>query len=90
MNKPKSSSHTLFGLPKLHPRYAHFVTPFLISLLMTCIISLVSTLTGMGVVPGLLRIWLSAWVASWLVAFPTLIFVLPLVRKVTAAIVDTP
>lgn len=90
MNKSKPTSHTIFGLPKLHPRYAHFVMPFLLSMLMTCIISLVSTLTGIGIVPGLLGIWMSAWAASWLVAFPTLLIALPFVRKITAAIVDMP
>jgi hypothetical protein len=34
--------------------------------------------------------WLGSWGLSWLVAFPTLLLVLPLVRKATAAVVQMP
>ncbi|KHF76479.1 hypothetical protein PJ15_3235 [Acinetobacter sp. neg1] len=29
------------------------------------------------------HIWLSAWGISWLIAFPVLLLVLPIVRKIT-------
>jgi hypothetical protein len=31
---------------------------------------------------------MSAWVISWLIAFPTLLLVLPVVRKITAILVQ--
>jgi len=31
---------------------------------------------------------MSAWMASWLVAFPTLLVVLPVVRRIVAALVQ--
>ena len=75
---------------KLPARYASFVMPLLLSIVMTCVISLVSTVLGVGMGPDLLHKWLRAWSASWLVAFPTVLFVLPLVRKATAALVESP
>ncbi len=80
-------SETLLGTPKLPARYAAAVLPLLLSVLMTCIVSLVTTLRGIGWAPNFLEVWLSAWALSWLIAFPTLLVALPLVRRATAAIV---
>jgi hypothetical protein len=85
---PRPSPATFLGLPKLPARFAGIVMPLLLSVLMTFIVSMISTLKGIGVVPGFVRIWLGAWAVSWVVAFPTLLLVLPLVRRATAAIVD--
>lgn len=81
---------TLFR--KLPARYAGLVMPLLLSILMTSIVSLISTWRGVGglVVPGFWRLWLGSWFWSWVVAFPTLLLVLPLVRRATAALVETP
>lgn len=84
-----SSARGPFGLRKLPARYAGIVMPLLLSVLMTCIVSLISTWRGIGFVPHFLRLWLGAWGLSWLVAFPTLLLVLPLVRRATAALVET-
>ena len=75
-------------LQKLPARYASIVMPLLLSIVMTCIISFVSTLLGVGMEPALLQKWLKAWLFSWIVAFPTVLVVLPLVRKLTAALVE--
>jgi len=84
-NRPKKN---FLGLPKLPARFAAWVMPLLLSILMTFIVSMISTLRGVGLSPEMPRIWLSAWGLSWVFAFPTLLLVLPLVRKATAAIVD--
>ena len=75
---------------RLPARYAGIVMPLFLSLFMTCIVSLVSTLRGIGLAEHFLSIWLSAWGLSWLIAFPTLLMVLPLVRRLTALVVETP
>ena len=83
-----SNKSTIFlGIPKLPSRYGSLVMPLLLSVFMTCIVSLISTVKGMGVSPRLTAMWLSAWWVSWLVAFPVLLLVLPVVRKVTATLV---
>lgn len=76
--------------PKLPARYAGVVAPLLLSVLMTCLVSFVSLLRSVGWTPELPALWLSAWWMSWLVAFPTLLLVLPLVRRATALLVDAP
>lgn len=78
------------GLALLHTRYSAVVMPFFLSIIMTCVISLVSTLRSVGLVPGFLQLWLGSWALSWVIAFPTLLVVLPLVRKVTFAFVQMP
>ena len=50
----------------------------------------VAALTGVGGGPGFFAAWLEAWGISWLIAFPVLLVVLPLVRRLTALIVETP
>ena len=75
---------------KLPARYAAIVLPLLLSCIMTCLISGISTLRGVGFAPGVLQLWLGSWGLSWLIAFPTLLAVLPLVRRLTAAVVETP
>ncbi len=64
--------------------------PFVLSLMMSFIISGVSTLRALGWVEGFLMKWMAAWGVSWLIAFPTVLLVLPLVRKIVAAFVEPP
>jgi hypothetical protein len=87
MNASKSKSHVIFGIPKLPAHYASVVMPLLLSIFMTCIVSMISTLKGLGAGPHFIHTWLSAWAISWVIAFPTLLLVLPVVRKTTTALV---
>jgi hypothetical protein len=80
----------LFRARKLPARYATLVMPLVLSVLMTFIVSAISTLKGLGLSPAFLRTWLAAWGLSWLVAFPTLLAVLPLVRRIVTLVVETP
>lgn len=75
---------------KLPARYAGIVMPLLLSLFMTCIVSAVATIINIGVPANFVRLWFAAWVWSWLIAFPTLLFVLPIVRWLVASIVEQP
>lgn len=78
------------GLALLHTRYSAVVLPFFLSIIMTCVISLVSTLRSVGLVTGFLPLWLGSWALSWLIAFPTLLVMLPMVRKLTYVFVQMP
>ncbi|RUO23673.1 hypothetical protein CWE08_01090 [Aliidiomarina iranensis] len=62
--------------------------PFILSVLMTAIISLVSTIKALGFAQITFANWLSAWAWSWIVAFPTLLIVLPLVKKIVQLLVQ--
>ena len=88
MTEPKS--RTFLGLRKLPARYAGIVMPLLLSIFMTCVISLISTLRSVGPHPGFVPLWLSAWALSWMIGFPTLLVVLPLVRRATRFLVEVP
>ncbi len=78
------------GSRKLSARYAGLLMPLLLSVFMTFIVSAIATLRNVGVPPNFLSLWLSAWGLSWVVAFPTLLVVLPLVRRLVAAMVEGP
>ena len=75
---------------KLPARYAAVVMPFFLSVIMTCIVSLISTLHSVGLSRGVLMLWMTAWGLSWIIAFPTLMLLLPLVRRLTAMVVQMP
>jgi len=78
------------GWRKLPARYAEILLPLFLSLLMTCVVSLISTLRSVGFAENLLRLWLGAWALSWLVAFPLLLVVLPLAKTLTSWFVERP
>ncbi len=79
-----------FRFRRLPACYAPLVMPLLLSVMMTFIISGLSTLMSLGPHPEFLGHWSRAWGASWLVGFPTLLLVLPLVRRAVALIVEPP
>lgn len=73
---------------KLPARYAAVISPLALSLLMTFIVSLISTLKSLGFHPSMPGIWMVAWGLSWLVAFPTLLVVLPIVRRIVGMLCE--
>lgn len=75
---------------KLPARYASIVMPLVLSIIMTFVVSAISTLKSLGPTPAFLTTWPSAWALSWLVAFPTLLAVLPLVRRIVSLLVEPP
>jgi Protein of unknown function (DUF2798) len=77
-------------MTKFHAKYNQIAFPLALSILMSCIISGVSTWRALGLVEGLLGKWMLAWGVSWLVAFPTVLVVLPLVRKIVGVFVEPP
>lgn len=77
-------------LRKLPPRYMAVVVPFLLSVKMTFIVSGISTLKGLGLVAGFFSNWMSAWALSWVVAFPILLVMLPVVRRLANLFVEQP
>jgi len=58
----------------------------MLSVVMTFVVSLVSTLVTAGWTGAAPWLWLRAWGLSWVIAFPTLLLVLPLVRRATTAL----
>lgn len=85
------SSTTIFGLNKLPARYMTIIMPLILSFMMSGIVSFISTLKSMGLhQPHLVSSWLGAWLISWIVAFPTVLFVLPVARRFALLFVHPP
>lgn len=77
------------ALPRRLPaRFAGVVMPFVLAILMTFIVSGISTLKSVGATPAMPAAWMGAWAVSWLVAFPALLVLLPVVRRIVALIVE--
>jgi hypothetical protein len=75
-------------MKKIPARFGAFVTPLLLSLMMSFVVSFISTLRGIGWADNLVSTWMGAWGMSWLVAFPTMLLLLPMVRRLSSAIVE--
>jgi hypothetical protein len=73
---------------KLPARYTPIALPIVLSTMMTFIVSGIATVKIVGFSPDLLSQWMSAWGWSWVVACPTILFVMPLARRLVALIVE--
>ena len=54
------------------PKYAQLIFSCLMALFMSCIMSLVITLYNVGLVEGIVVIWLKAWLFAFAVALPVI------------------
>lgn len=87
MTRAKKKSAGLARIPKLPARCAAWVAPLLLSIVMTCLVSFVSTLSGAAPSAKFASAWLAAWGTSWTIAFPALLVLAPLVRRLTEFLV---
>ncbi len=65
-------------------RYGNIVFAFYMSLIMSNVMSLFISLINVGFIEGIVGIWLRAWGLAFVVAFPTVVLVTPLVRRLVA------
>lgn len=70
---PKNFAPALFG--------------FILSGLMSLLVSGIATYRAAGVDPGFFGTWATGWLAAWLVAFPVVLVVAPLTRRAVGALV---
>ncbi len=75
-------------LARLPARYAGVLMPFVLSILMTFVVSGVATVKNLGLTPGFMHNWMSAWALSWIIAFPTLLGALPVTRRIVRALIQ--
>ncbi|MGB3245999.1 MAG: DUF2798 domain-containing protein [Sulfitobacter sp.] len=68
-------------------RFAPILFGFILSGLMSFMVSGIATLRAAGPVEGFTSLWISAWVPSWLVAFPAVLVVAPITRRLVAKLV---
>ncbi|MEX0311620.1 MAG: DUF2798 domain-containing protein [Tateyamaria sp.] len=67
-------------------RYAHIAFGFVLSGMMSFLVSGISTFLTLGAVSGFVGLWVGAWLPSWAVAFPIVLIVAPVARRLVGAI----
>ncbi len=72
---------------RLPVKFKVSVFSFLLSCLMSFIVSGVAIVQTLGIEAGFMQHWLTAWLSSWIVAFPAVMIVAPLVEKMLPYIV---
>jgi hypothetical protein len=75
---------------RLPHRAAMWLVPFFLALFMTLIVSSIATVKAVGVPPDIATRVAFAWATSFVVAFPCVLVILPLVRKLVARLVEPP
>ncbi|KJS12786.1 MAG: hypothetical protein VR78_11730 [Hoeflea sp. BRH_c9] len=71
-------------------RFAPILFSFILSALMSFLVSGIATLRNAGLDDTFLRLWMDAWLPSWLIAFPTVLVVAPLTRRLVGMLVTAP
>lgn len=71
-------------------RFAPILFGFFLSGLMSALVSGVSTLRAVGLTDGVGGLWLGNWLSSWAVAFPAVLIVAPLARRLVARLTTPP
>lgn len=77
-------------MKKFPAKAAAWLMPLILSLFMSGLVSLISTLHANGVSIDSVTQWPEAWLFSWLVAFPVLLLVLPVVRRIVSCLTEAP
>jgi len=65
-------------------RFAPILFGLMVSGLMSCVVSGIATLRALGFVDDLFTQWMTSWAFSWSVAFPTILIVAPIARRLVA------
>lgn len=67
-------------------RFAPVLFGLILSGLMSCMVSGIATLRALGLVAGFFGQWMTSWGFSWAVAFPVVLVVAPVTRRLVAAL----
>ncbi|WP_197484098.1 DUF2798 domain-containing protein [Halioglobus japonicus] len=57
------------------------------SLLMSCLMSLIICLLNFGLIENILLIWLKSWGTAFLIAYPVVLLINPLVSKLVNLVI---
>ena len=70
-------------------RFAPIAFGFVLSGLMSFIVSGIATFRNAGLIDGFFSLWIGAWLPSWLIAFPVVLVVAPVARRFVSGLVKT-
>ena len=76
-------------MKKLPVTYMRFALPLGTSFFMTFLVSGVATIRAIGLVPGVIGTWMVSWIISWAIAFPTMLVMMPRVRRWLSYLIET-
>lgn len=62
-------------------RFAPILFGFILSGLMSLLVSGIATWQALGLVDGFIGLWVGAWLNAWLVAFPAVLVIAPITRR---------
>lgn len=82
-----SSSHNKSKLAVFHPKHQGIVFAFFMALIMSGFMSFVILLINLGFIDQIIHLWLKAWATAFVVAFPTVLTIAPLVRRISMALI---
>lgn len=68
-------------------RFAPILFGFILSGLMSLLVSGIATWRATGLPPDFTTLWMGAWINSWIVAFPAVLVVAPITRRLVGMLV---
>lgn len=71
-------------------RLAPVLFGWILSGLMSLLVSGVSTWRSVGPIGGFLVLWMLSWLTAWAIAFPVVLLVAPMARRAVEALVRRP
>ena len=69
-------------------RFSSLLFGFILSIIMTFIVSGISSVSTIGVTNELILAWMKAWSQSWIIAFPVILIVAPITRNLVKKITE--
>ena len=71
-------------------RLAPVAFGFVLSGLMSFIVSGIATYRSAGLVEGFASLWIGSWLPSWMIAFPVVLVVAPVTRRLIGFLLAAP
>jgi len=71
----------------LPARYAPIAFGLVLSGLMSFLVSGIATFRNFGMADDFPSLWIGGWLPSWLIAFPTVLVVAPVARRIVGRLV---
>lgn len=68
-------------------RFAPVIFGLVLSCLMSFLVAGIATLRTAGAVENFFALWVGAWLPSWLIAFPVVLVVAPVARRIVGSLV---
>ncbi len=74
----------------LPARFAPILFGLILSGLMSMVVSAISTFRVASPGADIIVLWIGAWLTAWLIAFPLVLLVAPVTRRVVQVLVEPP